>query len=403
MEFGTRLQALRKERGLSQEALADRLGVSRQAIGKWESGGALPSIDNLLELAAILETTVDYLLTGAEPPAPEEQDPLAYGEPETVSVDALKALLAEQQPEPEPKKRKYLRRGLYGLAAAGLVVLLGLLWSYHARLSELESAVSLINVTVGSMDARVQGTLSGIQTDIQESLDQQASILSDWDCSPGDYDSETNTACLRLSATPKTLTEDTRLYFVLSPMGSSASTLDQPITVEGRIPATEGPSPGTFTAEVQVPMVQDFVVSVLLEQEGFRYTETMIQQYDFSSLYICTMTADSGDFSFTYTQGAKYLTVYGQPAVTVQAAASTSAPKPETLLFELYVDNELAYSETRDLLKYYVEDGTDWAIFYPNTLQDPKVPCDSNPSVHWRFVLTDTAGNEYVETIQMGE
>ena len=282
------------------------------------------------------------------------------------------------------------------------VVLLGLLWSYHARLSELESAVSLINVTVGQMDARVQGTLSGIQTDIQASLDQQASILSDWDYSPGDYDSETNTACLRLSATPKTLTEDTRLYFVLSPMGSSVNTLNSPITVEGHIPATEGPSPGTFTAEVQVPMVQDFVVSVLLEQEGFRYTETMIQQYAFSSLYICTMTADSGDFSFSYTQGAKYLTVYGQPAVTVQAAASTSAPKPDTLLCELYVDNELAYSETIDVKKHFLE-ASDWVIFYPNTLQDPKVPCDSNPSVHWRFVLTDTAGNEYVETIQMGE
>ena len=182
MEFGTRLQALRKERGLSQEALADRLGVSRQAIGKWESGGALPSIDNLLELAAILETTVDYLLTGAEPSAPEEQDPLACGEPETVSVDALKALLAEQQPEPEPKKRKYLRRGLYAFAAAVLVVVLGLLWSYHARLSELESAVSLINVTMGQMDARVQGTLSGIRTDIQASLEQQASRQADWDC-----------------------------------------------------------------------------------------------------------------------------------------------------------------------------------------------------------------------------
>lgn len=402
MEFGTRLQALRKQRGLSQEALADRLGVSRQAIGKWESGGALPSIDNLLELAAILETTVDYLLTGAEPPAPPEQDPLACGEPETVSIDTLKALLAEQQPEPEPKRRKYLRRGLCALAAAVLVVVLGLLWSYHTRLSELESAVSLINVTVGQMDARVQGTLSGIQTDIQDSLDQQASILSDYDIRHGDYDSGTNTAWLHLSATPKTLTEDTKLYFVLSPMGSSANTLTEPITVEGHIPATEGPSPGTFTAEVQVPMVQDFVVSVLLEQEGLRHTETMVQEYGFSSLYICTMTADSGDFYFTYTQGAKYLTVYGQPAITVQAAASTSAPRPETLLCELYVDNVLVHTETIDVEKHYTE-GSDWVIFHPNTLSDPELPCDSNPGVHWRFVLTDTAGNEYVETIQLGE
>lgn len=52
MDLAARIQALRKEKGLTQEALADRLGVSRQAIGKWESGQAIPSIDNLLELSA---------------------------------------------------------------------------------------------------------------------------------------------------------------------------------------------------------------------------------------------------------------------------------------------------------------------------------------------------------------
>lgn len=339
-------------------------------------------------------------MTGAEPPAPPDQDPFAYGEPEAVSVDALKTLLAEQQPEPEPKRRKYLRRGLYALAAVGLVVLLCLLWSYHARLSALESTVGSIQRTVSEMDFLVQGTLSGIQTDIQASLDQQASILSASDWHPGDYDVDTRTATYHLSATPKTLTEDTRLYFVLSPMTSSSDTLEQPITAEGRIPATEDPSPGTFTAEIQVPMVQDFVVSVLLEQDGFQHTETLTQQYGFSSLYICTMTVDGGDFSFSYTQGADHLTVSGQPAVTVQSAASTSAPRPDTLRFELYVDNELAYSETIDIKEHYTE-GADWVIFYPTPLQDPALPCDANPGVHWRFVLTDTAGTEYVETLQL--
>lgn len=394
MEFGTRLQALRKQQGLSQEALADRLGVSRQAIGKWESGGALPSIDNLLELAAILETTVDYLLTGAEPPPPQEPgDPLAYQTEQTVSVEALKDLLAQQ----EPKKH---RRWPYVAMGGALLVLLGLLCYYIAQLRSLESRVEGLNTSISLLDSQMQGSLGSIQAGIEDSLNQQASILSASDWQPGDYDADTRTAAYHLSATPKTLTEDTRLYFVLSPMTSSSDTLEQPITVEGRIPATEGPSTGEFTAEIQVPMVQDFVVSVLLEQDGFQHTETLTQQYGFSSLYVCTLTADSGDFSFTYTQGADHLTVSGQPAVTVQSAASTSAPGPDTLRFELYVDGGLAYAETMDIKEHYTE-GADWVIFYPTPLQDPNLPCDANPGVHWRFVLTDTAGTEYVETFQL--
>ena len=54
MTIGQRIAALRKAAGLSQEALAAQLGVSRQAIGKWEADASLPGIDNLQELAKTL-------------------------------------------------------------------------------------------------------------------------------------------------------------------------------------------------------------------------------------------------------------------------------------------------------------------------------------------------------------
>ena len=50
-ELGARIRALRKERGLSQEALAQALEVSRQAVTKWEDGSSLPSTANLFALA----------------------------------------------------------------------------------------------------------------------------------------------------------------------------------------------------------------------------------------------------------------------------------------------------------------------------------------------------------------
>lgn len=63
MEFGEKLQALRKSRNLTQEALAEQLYVSRTAISKWESGRGYPSIDSLKAIAGYFSVSLDELLS----------------------------------------------------------------------------------------------------------------------------------------------------------------------------------------------------------------------------------------------------------------------------------------------------------------------------------------------------
>lgn len=64
MEFHEKLQELRKERGLTQEELAEALYVSRTAISKWESGRGYPSIDSLKEISSFFSVSIDDLLSG---------------------------------------------------------------------------------------------------------------------------------------------------------------------------------------------------------------------------------------------------------------------------------------------------------------------------------------------------
>ena len=64
MEFNEKLQVLRKEKGLTQEELAEALYVSRTAISKWESGRGYPSIDSLKEISKFFSVTIDDLLSG---------------------------------------------------------------------------------------------------------------------------------------------------------------------------------------------------------------------------------------------------------------------------------------------------------------------------------------------------
>ena len=66
MEFNEKLQALRKQKNMTQEELAQALYVSRTAISKWESGRGFPSIDSLKSIARFFGISVDDLLSGEE-------------------------------------------------------------------------------------------------------------------------------------------------------------------------------------------------------------------------------------------------------------------------------------------------------------------------------------------------
>lgn len=78
MTFGEKLTRLRKREGLSQEALAERLGVSRQAVSRWEQNTALPDAAKLLPCARLFSVSVEWLLDDArgwEDRAPEVEAP----------------------------------------------------------------------------------------------------------------------------------------------------------------------------------------------------------------------------------------------------------------------------------------------------------------------------------------
>ena len=66
MDIADRIQALRKMKGLSQEELAEKTGVSRQAVSKWESGQSAPDLDKIIIMSEYFGVTTDYILKGIE-------------------------------------------------------------------------------------------------------------------------------------------------------------------------------------------------------------------------------------------------------------------------------------------------------------------------------------------------
>ena len=104
LELGERIYNLRKRSALSQEEFADRLGVSRQAVSKWETGQSVPDSEKAAAMAKFFGVSLDYLLNGEEVATPL---PMATAEGGAYSV----ACAAQQdgQAVPTVKKRSWLK------------------------------------------------------------------------------------------------------------------------------------------------------------------------------------------------------------------------------------------------------------------------------------------------------
>ena len=94
MELYEKLYELRRASGMSQEELAEKLGVSRQAVSKWESGATQPELQKLIELSKLYSVSVDELLSLEHAKAPQDTAPAA----EAPVQDGFESASAKEKP-----------------------------------------------------------------------------------------------------------------------------------------------------------------------------------------------------------------------------------------------------------------------------------------------------------------
>ena len=119
MSIGERITQLRNQKNMSQGQLAQTIGVSRQAISKWENDQSSPDTIHLIKLSDILDTEVEYLATGRKP---------VYEEPPIVlnmvkKVDKVVEKIVEKPVIRKVVRIKYRRNPIeYGLVGIGSLV-----------------------------------------------------------------------------------------------------------------------------------------------------------------------------------------------------------------------------------------------------------------------------------------
>ncbi|MGL5676756.1 MAG: helix-turn-helix domain-containing protein [Cellulosilyticaceae bacterium] len=136
MTFGEKLLKLRKEKGLSQEALAEQLGATRQAVSKWENGQGFPETEKLLAIGNVFEVSIDYLLK--EQTEESSEDEKGY----YVSREMAEGHLIQER-----KVSKYVAGGL-GIAILGTVPYL---LDGFASMTSIIASIILVTLGIGSV------------------------------------------------------------------------------------------------------------------------------------------------------------------------------------------------------------------------------------------------------------
>lgn len=278
--LGRRIQEARKAAGLSQESLGERLGVSRQAVSKWESDASVPDLENLIAMSRIFGVTIGALL-GVEPEAAEDRSegdaPEAPGEGaedaapageltdrELAAVEAIvrKYLEAVRRPRWSRKKKIAVSAGICGAALAAVLALGSGFSALGSRLDQVQGQVYGIESSVGSQI----GALAG---QIRDILDEDSNLFAVSQAQVTDYDLTAETVTLQVSAQAKSWQDNTTALFTA-------------LLSDGRQFSAEASGKnGTFTAQNwTLPMDQEILLSASLTTDGVTAADQLETLYD---------------------------------------------------------------------------------------------------------------------------
>lgn len=376
MTTGTRIAQKRKELGLSQEQLGEKLSVSRQSIYKWESDAVLPEVEKLVALSKLFSVTVGWLL-GVEEDGKDTWD----GELSEAQLRMVEEIAARYRPVPDKKKR----RQLMTVVAVVAVVIAAVFIALFARMKHLQRDYRMLQGQVGTMQGELRGQIDNITNQVTSALEQQAKITSSCDATVQSADLAANTVTFTVSAIPKTFTEGTEAVFIAESNGKSTEA-----------PAQLGDGQ-RFSGTVTCPLSDEITVSVAFISDGTRQTQVIYSFYDLytsSVRYVFDELVSWGD-SGQLDEG-----IYENHISTDYSYCEVNGiPRPEVtqIRMGLFCDKKLVkwLTQTDDTPNNQVvrsNDDGQWVLFK----NEKTVSLERGHSYTLVIVATDSCGRELV-------
>ena len=275
MELYEKLYELRRASGMSQEELAEKLGVSRQAVSKWESGATQPELPKLIELSKIYQVSVDALLSLEHAKEQQDRSPAAEGASRDTTEDTSAA-------KPDFRTFCVQHKKIVGGAAVALAALIAVVAHYNNRINTLSMQVNDLRSQLYSVQSNLSNQINGISNNVSDILTRESSLISQYNYEITNVDLKKQECTIAFSLLPKTISEGTTVIIGVTDHGNS-SPLDSyrpgysaDLTQDGF---------GYLHGSVTVPLSDELGVGVNFKHNGETQSEELDTIYDLKSRY----------------------------------------------------------------------------------------------------------------------
>jgi len=266
MSIGTRIMEIRKKNNLSQEAFGDTLGVSRQAISKWEMDASIPDVEKLILMSHIYHVSVGYILEMEQDENRQDEKVSAVLNHENTELTSDQLKMVEEivtryleATSIAPQERNNIAKRWWIVACGVGLAFFCVLLYFGAAIRNLDDKYQSISGNISSLSNKVEQLESNVtnrlEGQLQEVLEEVYEVITDYGWEMIAYDLEENTVTYALYVDTKIYSGTTRAIFVLATENE-----------ERRVEATrEG---NRFLAEIVCPRSNETEFKLLLITDG---------------------------------------------------------------------------------------------------------------------------------------
>lgn len=296
MELYEKLYELRRASGMSQEELAEKLGVSRQAVSKWESGATQPELSKLIELSKLYSVSVDELLS------------LEHAKPEQDAAESPVQSNAEKAPAEKLSFRDFCIQhkkiiGGAAVAAMALAALIAVGAHYNNRINTLSTQVNDLRSQLYNVQNNLSNQIAGISNNVSDILARESSLISQYSYEVKSVNLKKQECTLAFSLLPKTISENTIVNIGVidhgnsSPLDSYRPGYSADLTQDGF---------GYLHGSVTVPLSDELGVNVNFMTNGETQSQELDTIYDLKSQYQPQLKSFLSPISYKRQAGSKW-------------------------------------------------------------------------------------------------
>ena len=323
MTTGEKMAYLRKGKNLSQEAFGEIMGISRQAVSKWESDASIPDVDKLIAISKEFNVSIGWILGVQEG---EDEKPDALNENQIKAIEKIvEEYISKLNSGKTQKNRKLGEIAALFLAAIVILILVGMINIYY-RMDSIENQQSDLRNSMNYIGSSLESQINSISSEMPQTVAESQSMLISKKAEITDVDLKNNTANIHFEAVPQNVSSEAKVTFVL--------------TVDSTEYSLEVPNEGslTYTADMVIDInkdMKDGEVFICFDNNG----NVVSEKIDDISFDVYPKIQTTGYFGISH-NAVDVVSDNGLPIRFSGSDVTINGAQKKFVIADVYINNE---------------------------------------------------------------